>query len=170
MTKKVAGELTCAECKEFLFQEKPSSMPMDIFTLLLVKNRGGLKVPADGVIKLLTCAEKHLRAMQNVHAVNRSHSGLQLETSVLSEVGLGIFSMDEHMRATGVVVDNHYFDLLKLLIRTYFNLRMHHVCSLHNMKLQGAKKRQKLTKLVIFSGQWKFYGCKMCVMSCIYTL
>lgn len=136
-----------------LLQHRHTSFHQATFTLIEVKTKGGLKVPSDGVIRLLLCAERCLRRTVNIHVVSKKYCQLHLEKQVLSELGGTVFTMQEHMLATAVGADNHYYDLVRLLVRTYFRLRFHHIVRLHNASLQVSKKRHKLNKLILFSGQ-----------------
>ena len=146
-------KLLCDVCREQLVTTTASTEHQAAFTLLNAKNCGGLIKPAESVIGILLCDERKLRQITNIQNINRSCSQLKLESAVLSQMGCNAFEMDDHARSTTVGINNHYYDLVRLLVKTYFNLRFHHIVRLHNMKLQGKKIRQKCTKLVLFKGQ-----------------
>lgn len=84
-----------------------------------------------------------------------SYNKLKIESAVLAQFGhLGIFnSLQSRMVSTAVGLDNHVHDLVRTLISTYFNLRMHEIARRHNLLLQGDKVRSRCTKLVLFKGQ-----------------
>ena len=76
--------------------------------------------------------------------------------------------------ATQDGIDNHYFSLIREVIkiyfnvrvhhivkmhnikvkrRNYFNVRVHHIVKMHNIKVKGRNVRHMYTKTIIFKGQ-----------------
>ena len=150
---KALQELHCAECRESIVATSPSTRFQEAFTLLNAKNLGGLQVPADGVITILMSAERHLRQMSEVDILQRNCSLLRLQVKVLDDVGLNALDIDQHTLDTALGLENHYSDLVRMLLRIYFNVRMHHIARLHTLRLQGRRMRNKYTKLILFKGQ-----------------
>lgn len=131
----------------------PSVFYKEAFQLLNVKNLGKLQLPSDGVIRVLMSAERNLRQLTDTDHVNRSCCKLALQSRVLGDVGTDALELAEHAAETTSGIDNHYYDLVRLLVSIYYNARYHHVARLHTQRLQGKGIRQKYTKLILFKGQ-----------------
>lgn len=154
VVRKLLEQLACSPCKEALVSDKAvqSDRYRDSLTLLTVKNCGKLVFPSDGVISILMSTERHLRQTTGLK-LSTACSQLHLERCVLTDVGPAALGLEHHAKETSHGVDNHYFDVVRLLVRTYTNLRFHHIVRLHNTELQGKRLRQKYNKLVLFKGQ-----------------
>ena len=153
VVRKALTKLVCDTCSEYLTANGPSKHFSDMFNFLNMKNLGRLQIPSDGVIAVLLSAERNLRQLSSISKASTSCTSLRLQHLVLREVGTDAFDMFAHVQDTADGCDNHYFDLVRLLVRIYFDVRFHHVVRLQNLRLQGKKIRQKYTKLVLFQGQ-----------------
>ncbi|XP_034036867.1 uncharacterized protein LOC117519728 [Thalassophryne amazonica] len=151
--KKAIAMLTCEACRLSLVACAPSIHYKEVFQLLTLKNLGKLKLPSDGVVRVLMSAERHLRQLSDIDRVNRSCSKLRLQYRVLEDVGTDALDLAEHAAETMCGVDNHYYELVCLLVTIYYDAQYHHVARLHTQRLQGMCVRQKYTKLILFKGQ-----------------
>lgn len=150
---KALAKLQCETCSMYLTATSASKHYLHMFILLNMKNLGRLQLPSDGVIAVLLSAERNLRHLCSTHKASISCTSLKLQYLVLREVGSDIFDMFGHAQDTADGCDNHYFDLVRLLVKIYFDVRFHHIVRLQNLTLQGSKIRQKYNKLVLFQGQ-----------------
>lgn len=124
------------------------------YQLILLKNNGGLVMPAAAVVKVMTCAERHLRQLSDLHKLSRKMSALQLTSLVLLDCGgEDIFDLGQHIYDTADGIDHHGTALVRSLVSAYFTLRQHHIARLHTLQLQGTSLRQSLTKTILFKGQ-----------------
>lgn len=144
----------CEVCRGSLVATTPSTVNPEAFILLTVKNNGGLVTPSDGVITVICSAERHLRNLTEISRVRSSCSLLRLQCLVLEDLGSSdVLSLQAHATETVTQLDNHYTDIIRLIVEIYFTTRIHHIARLHNLVLQGKQARQKYTKLVLFKGQ-----------------
>ena len=60
--------------------------------------------------------------------------------------------LGNHILDTQCGIDNHYFDLLHLLVCTYYSIRQNHVARVHTKRMKNVFVRQKLTKIILFKG------------------
>lgn len=151
VVKKLLGRLSCSDCKQCLVGTERSIPFSESLTLLHVKNCGKLLVPADGVITVLMSAESHLRELTGLKVSRLGH--LQLERLVVADVEPGTLQMAQHALETTVGINNHFYDVVRALVRIYFNVHSHHIVRLHNESVQSQKMRQKYTKLLLFKGE-----------------
>jgi hypothetical protein len=151
--KKALQTISCDLCRSSLVSTTASTKYHNSFLLLNIKNCGGLTIPSDGVIEIIMSAERHLRQITTIHKVQRSATEVLLRKCVLADVGADCLHLSEHALSTSLGIENHYFDVVTILISIFFKLRYHHIVRLHNMYMRGRSIRQKCTKLVLFKGQ-----------------
>ena len=152
VVKAVMPVITCDVCRSCLIADAPQSTTR--YWLLQLKDKGGLVIPSPGITELLMCAEKTLRRAQNVQSakvvspVHVMTNQVKREHGMLDTLGLG-----SHIIDTQHIIDNHYYNLIELLVTKYYNIRQRHVARLHTSNIRRKPtKRQKLTKLILFSG------------------
>lgn len=120
--------------------------------MLNIKNLGRLHVPSDGVVAVLLKAEQHLRDLSDLSRVNTRVSVVRLQYLVLRDIDLDVLYLNTHAMNTASGIENHLYDLVRLLVKIYFNVRYYHVARLHSQRLQAKSLRQKFNKLVLFKG------------------
>jgi hypothetical protein len=151
---KVLKVLDCNDCRCSLISlDKPVHLGQG-HHLLELKNKGGLSIPSEGVLKVCHTAEKAIRYYSNIsHASNNITTDV-LNNHVLLNIGAtDVFNLGTHIVDTQNGIDNHHFTLLRLVLSKYLTLRQHHIAKLHTLKLQGCDVRHTLTKTVLFKGQ-----------------
>ena len=121
------------------------------FLLLRLKQKGGLVVPSCDTITVVATTERHLRDICNLRT-SPQQMLLQLQYAVLQDVELKAFSV-EHAKETSVAIDNHAFLLIKIIVKVFFNLRLHHMTKPFNAKQKGKSMRHTSNKVVLFKGQ-----------------
>lgn len=153
-----AGKLTakhswCKECCDALgsTQHKAHSV------FLETKDRGGLFKPSESVIAICEETEKKFRRLLNSTQGKVPQSkGIvgAISTSVLEDIPLShIFTeLDDHMKETDVT-DNHVFQLIKAVCKSYCKVRIFHLGKRMTEKLAKDKVRKKLSKLILFKNQ-----------------
>ena len=153
VVKKAMSKIRCDICREFLIT---TDIPEynKAYHLLTLKNRGGLVVPSCGTVAVVKASEKAIRQLMNIRSVKRMCKLAQVQYVVKSELGSSdVFSMGSHILQTQHGIDNHYFDLISVLVHIYFHLRQHHIAKTYHLREQGAAVRQALTKTILFKGQ-----------------
>ena len=150
--RKALSKLKCEECRACLVcSESPANK--DIYKFLYMKNAGGLVLPSEGVVRIVQCTERIIREKTLLSKSHGKGALIQLQSQVLGLVGPDALDMEEHARQTGVGIDNHYFDIIRLIVSIFYNVRCHHAVRLHNAILHSEKIRNKYNKLVLFKGQ-----------------
>lgn len=155
--KKAIDQLHCEDCRISLVSDTSSESSVHYqaaLKFLSMKNWSSkLHVPSDGVIAILLKAEQHLRDLSSMKYVNPKISLVRLQYLVLRDVDPDVLCLHSHVMDTAQGIDNHSYDLVRLLVKIYFNVRYYHVARLHTQKFQARSVRQKLNKLVLFKGQ-----------------
>ena len=126
----------------------PTSLERN-YQLLRLKNKGGLVVPAEGVIKVVIVAERYLRQLTDVNFASHQIKAVRLLTMVNAHVGaVDIFGLGHYIVETQFGVDNHHDNLISLLVSVFHKLRQHHfyVAKLHTQQLQRGNIRKKFVK------------------------
>lgn len=148
VVRKALKILSCEQCRSAVIQSKATSKYDDLYLFLRLKNNGGLISPSDGVITTVLCTEKCLKECLSQKQQIKYVSVLQ---SVKAEVGnYDIFEIKEHSANTLVGIDSHHFSLLELIVKTYYNLRQHHLAKLENLSMHKVNVRHNATKAILF--------------------
>lgn len=153
VVKKAITTLKCDVCREALVTTDTPEYDK-AYHLLKLKNRGGLVIPSQGTVAVIKEAEKAIRQLMDIQSVSRHCKPARIEYIVKARLGTSdVFHMQEHVLQTQHGIDNHFFDLVSVLVHTYFKLRQHHIARLYNLRQQGTSVRHKLTKTILFKGQ-----------------
>ena len=57
-----------------------------------------------------------------------------------------VFQLGEHIEETQFGIDNHYSNLLSLVVSVFLKVRLHHIVKLTSLDLQKGSMRKKLCK------------------------
>ena len=113
-------------------------------------------MPSQSVIRICEATEKIVRkVLQVTDNKMLRDSGLRpaIKTSVLAEVGNSVFtSLDGHMLDMETE-NNHVFSLIRGVVDTYLNVRLHHVVKTQNNSLKDKRVRKTYSKLILFAHQ-----------------
>ena len=63
-----------------------------------------------------------------------------------------MLNLKDHLVESQHGIDNHYFDLITLLVERYYVTRLRHIARIHSMSFKNSSVRQKLTKSILFKG------------------
>jgi len=157
VVRKVYCKIACDSCRPSLLAQT-SQHPINqyfegMFHLLNLKDKGGLVVPSQGVVLLLLAAEKAIRRLQNVTSARSVCEKKAVVYTVKREYGcLDPLNLGEHILETQTGVDNHFYDLMEILIAVYFDLRQRHIARVHTSQMKATSVRQKFTKFILFQG------------------
>ena len=152
VVKKVFAKLSCIPCRDQLICVRRNLDSSHI--LLTIKNRGGLFVPSEPVVKIVTVTERTLRSVSDLRMVSRSTMEKQKVISkVVSVLGNQNLFCEVHDRDSCVGIERHSFDLIRMIAGVFYDLRVHHIAHLHNQDVQKKALRNKLTRNIIFMGQ-----------------
>ena len=128
VVQKLIANLKCHECRQALV-----TVPSNVFQrehhLLRLKNGGGLLVPSDGVVVVVSAVE---RCLSNGDHKNVTLIATQIAVMHYLEGRVHHLFDHEHFDDADTTIDNHLFSLVNLIVKHYFNLRQHHSCKLQN--------------------------------------
>ena len=78
---------------------------------------GGLTMPSDDVVKIVRFAELQLRCLSPLNRATLQCTSRKLQASVLQQFGdKPLFAIESHFSETQSGIDNHYFDLLRVIV------------------------------------------------------
>ena len=104
---------------------------------------GGLVLPAQGVVDVNLFVESYLRQISDIHKVSHQVNSANVQLAVVQEFKeKDIFHLEDHIHETQDCDNNHHIDMIELVCQTYYDLRQHHICRLHNSSLYS-KQLQK---------------------------
>lgn len=153
VVRKAMLKISCVACRSCLVTSNILEHYSPMYQLLELKNKGGLLVPSHGLVNLLLATEKLMRRMMNVTSARSLCSKREVLYAMKSEYGgSDPLCLGDHIMETQHGIDNHFFDLLNLLVDIYYTLRQRHIARLHTSNTTGMSVRQKLTKLILFKG------------------
>lgn len=147
IVRKLLPTLSCDTCRQSLVSTTTTSIKYQhLYTLLEVKNNGGLVRASDGVISLLLVADRYFRISDKPHYIECVRYTLSnLNSNDVLDLGI-------HITDTSTGISNHYTAMVRAILLKFFNLRQHHVAKLHSIRLQGPSIRHNSTKLTLFRG------------------
>lgn len=150
----VIMKVECSECCLALLQLEDSiTMSSQEFTLLNVKNNGGLFVPSRDLIEICKITESASRSFieqEGVHNVSKERIKkaalkIVLEMQLFAELRT-VDTIDHDM------FGNHVMKLTELVLESYIKVRLHHLAKEESRKLSPETNRNKFNKLILFSG------------------
>lgn len=153
VAKMAKKQTTCFTCSLALGSQKMIAQP----SFLTFKDRGGLMKPSESVIRVCSDTEKcFLRLLACSGGKLPINTGIPdaIATSVLHSINASqLFpDLDSHM-FDSTVMDNHVFQLIKVVSKCYSKIRLYHLGKETSEKIVGEKIRKKLSKLVLFNNQ-----------------
>ena len=134
VVRKLLRTLHWDECRFALIEQEDASSNKS-YTLLRLKQKGGLYIPSKSVISVISVTEKQIRLGTQMDKVNQKMSMLKIQTAVLA-LRLDVCTA-KHSIETQHGLDNHNTSLIRMLVSVYVNMRQHHVVRLHNEKVGG---------------------------------
>ena len=153
VAKAVEKKIHCIECVAALTASK-ETVP-DMFVTW--KNRGGLKLPSPGVLKVCQETEKCIvRMLNSINGDLPQSKGVPraIESVVLKVcVESGVFSdLGQHM-FDSIALNNHIFNLITCCCLSYASIRLKYLAKLANAKMYARAIRKHFSKLVLFNHQ-----------------
>jgi hypothetical protein len=77
-----------------------------------------------------------------------------LVSRVVSQIGHSdTFHLGQHIIDSQDGVDNHHYNLVRLIAMKYITIRQYHIAKLHTLRMHSSNVRHHLTKTIIFKGQ-----------------
>ena len=135
VVKRLLTKITCCACRIQLIGDPRTSSDLVELCFLRLKNNGGLVLPASGVIKILSCAEKVLKAYPFKNAMSAF-------SRILNElVGCNYLDCDHFKKE-----QEHSLYILNSLIQTYVDLRLYHIAK--TAGFSGIRDRFRLNRLI----------------------
>lgn len=127
VVRQVLRKLSCDVCRGSLVKDAIPTSFDESYHLLILKNKGGLMIPSDGTVKMVTAAERVIRQLQ---------SGQALKVSVVThvvreEIGTeDVLFLREHIEITQFGIDNHHSNRLRLTVSVFLKVRLHHIAKM----------------------------------------
>ncbi len=151
---KVLKALNCDVCRQSLVT---TELPLHVangYNLLVLKNKGGLCIPSEGLVRICSLAEKCIRQNCTINKAMNKTTADTLIFHVCKIIGSqDILNLGDHIYETQNGINNHHFPLIRLVLSKYFSIRLHHIANLHTVRMQGRNVRHSLTKAILFKGQ-----------------
>ncbi|KAL1495107.1 hypothetical protein ABEB36_010576 [Hypothenemus hampei] len=146
VVRSVSKRITCDFCRQHLATSETTS------ALINLKNRGGLIIPSPSVVFIC----KKLESIIRINKYNFSVKG-NLCQKIFHQLMLNCLDffndqeMTNHIKQQDLI-DNHKYQLIKLVAYNYINLRLRHEARKINQSSQ-TNVRQKYNRLVLFAHQ-----------------
>ncbi|KAF4529837.1 hypothetical protein B566_EDAN017934 [Ephemera danica] len=115
----------------------------------------GLQKPSQDLIDICTVTEAQILLMEKCNMLrNTTNLATRIQINVLSNVGNRCFDSltSDHM-FDEIFEGNHIIALMKLIIKTYTDIRLHHDTNKLNELTLGDRVRSILTHSILFKGQ-----------------
>lgn len=123
------------------------------YAFLELKQEGGLTIPSDGVVKICKITERLIREISpdlslDLNYLLSKNIPLRVAICVAGMAGVDLFpSLNEHI--FNLPLDNnHINELIKVVAKTYLDIRVHHAAKMENLK-NGASSRSMLSRQII---------------------
>ena len=153
VVRKVATKIGCDTCRQSLFVSAVPEHKKPSYSLLIMRDMGGLVTPSPGTVAILMATEAALRRNMNVASASHKCSRFKVLQSVKQQCGANdILCLSDHITESQHGIDNHYYSVIELVVTTYINLRQKHIARLHTRQMKQTSVRKKLTKLILFKG------------------
>ena len=154
VVRKIMVNIDCGLSKASLISSPSDIRHEQMYHLLELKDNGGLVIPSQGIVDMLLSAKKAIRREMNIHSAKQIPPQSKIVCIVKAEFGAADpLKLGQHIIESQDGIDNHYLDILEMMVKTFYNIRQNHVAKLHSSRLKDFSVRQKLTKLVLFKGQ-----------------
>lgn len=152
-----ALKLNCTECQNLIVEPAKFRARIqddnELFNRLTInKDKGGLSYPTAFMVKVVTAAEKVVQLSTKLNGLN-SLTINQLNYQVLSAIGPPPQHFIQHAKDTQHGCSNHYYTVVKNILERFLKTRQNHLSKRNNLSMHANKKRNKLTRLIIFSNQ-----------------
>ena len=108
--------IKCVDCRSVLSKHSTECGRDTSNVLFNYRQLGGLIMPSDDV-KIVTFAELQLRCLSPLNRATLQCTSRKLQASVLQQFGDKLlFDIENHFSETQSGIDNHYFDLLRVIV------------------------------------------------------
>ena len=160
--RKVMKKISCAVCASTLIEQDLSISSPTNLDLIVSKNRGGLVIPSQSVVKIIACSEKAFRvAVTGCDSGDKISSNARLLSLLTATIHRQLLdapvflSLNDHDLSHDLATeDMHSTQLQKKIVAKYLSIRLH-TYGKHYTKsvIQKSKEgvRQQHNKLVLFS-------------------
>ncbi|RXG61966.1 DNA transposase THAP9 [Armadillidium vulgare] len=150
IVRKLSKSIKCVSCIAALTNENSVSPYM---SLINIKNKGGLVLPSQDVIKTCRWCEKVIRQEVGVSPSFRKNIKSYLMYSVMQYLSFeSMFpSLQEHAKNNSID-ENHICLLIKNIISAYLDVRLHYIGKEYSISQKGTSVREKYNKLILFRG------------------
>lgn len=145
VVKSLSKKIKCDYCVEELIKN-PAASP-----LLLKKNRGGLKIPGNDVVRICRLGEKSFRRLQAENKLKLKHA-MQISINYsIAQIESNIFPNLEHI-INQIPLENHRTFLIKAILFEYLKIRFYHFGKIATETLQQKKVRSINSKKTLLAG------------------
>ena len=143
--------LPAINCREAIVNV---AIPTEQSLLLQLRNKGGLYHTSKDITTVAIFTEKAIRFhSKTIRATSSNTQYIKIESTVLQSVPADLFiTSAEHFKDTYNSINSHYTSLVRVICRTYLDLRCHHMAKLAN-DTEKESLCQKLTHTILFMNQ-----------------
>ena len=109
--------IRCVDCRSVLFKPSAECRRDTSSVLFNYRQLGGLAMPSDDVVQIVRFAELLPRCLSPLNRATLQCTSRKLQASVLQQFGdKPLFAIESHFSETQSGIDNHYFDLLRVIV------------------------------------------------------
>ncbi|CAH2275621.1 DNA transposase THAP9 isoform X1 [Pelobates cultripes] len=157
VVQKAFSQLSCTQCRCALVTSHIPQNLKKAYHLLKLKHGRVYFVPSEGTNKIVETAEKELNNLLNNDQCDPRNYCFLLQHHVLSSLGSNdIFNFNMHIIETEIGIDNHYFQLLRMVTTLYYELRQPYIAKLMQRKHYKAHVKHILTQPVhVFAEEYQ---------------
>jgi hypothetical protein len=163
IVRKLCKAIDCAQCREAMMADDITKRN---YSLISLKDNGGLVYPSDDVVTILIVCEKyfhcHVRGVDG-HGMNSSK---KLQATLFRDIvrelsttrpGKILFTslLQHDLDTHSMTEDYHSTQVMKAIIKSFLKMRLLRYAQQHTMDVVSAGKlgkRHQLNKLVLFNG------------------
>lgn len=140
---KLSSKIKCEVCNSALFDDKNDFC----YSLINIKDKGGLTYPSDDVVNICVTTEKYLKA-NNFKNFNKTFIIINVLKTFINNNK--IFDSIKYHNDQNGPLNNHVILLIKSIISTYCDIKINYLCRKQN---ETESLRTWYNKLIIFRGQ-----------------
>lgn len=147
VVQKALSRISCDTCRKCLVTEERPKDFTNAYHLLELKDSSVHFVPSEGTTRAVLTAQRVFRHMLRFVSPKHLFIPLLIEHEVLSKIGnRDIFNLKQHILETESGINNHHYQLIRLLTSIYYTLYQPYVSKLEQLKIYKRHTKQMLLK------------------------
>ncbi|KAJ1164579.1 hypothetical protein NDU88_005015, partial [Pleurodeles waltl] len=147
VVQKALCRISCDTCRNCLVTEGRPSDFTNAYHLMQLKGSGVYFVPSEGTTKTVLAAQRVVRHMLHFVSPTNISILLLIEHEVLSNIGnKDVFNLKQHILETESGINNHHYQLIRLLTSIYYVLHKPYLSRMEQLKMHKRHTKQTLLK------------------------